>query len=133
LAGKLDPPALAARAPELERQEQPQRQLAERGAAIDRPDVDRRTPLFHAAAGGHLDTARFLLDRGADPNAADRFGDTPLMVACIRAQHAMAELLLARGADPTIRNPEGKTAADRAPDCGARPEGARPLSSSVDK
>jgi ankyrin repeat protein len=81
---------------------------------VDRADVQRRTPLFHAALGDHPDVVAFLLDRGADANARDQFGDTPLIVACAKGHAATAALLLKRGADASLEDQEGRTARDRA-------------------
>jgi ankyrin repeat protein len=76
--------------------------------------VLRRTPLFHAALGGHRDIVALLNDRGAAVNTRDQFGDTPLIVACAKGHDATAALLLARGADASAKDQEGRTAADRA-------------------
>jgi ankyrin repeat protein len=76
--------------------------------------VQRRPPLFHAAIGGHLEVAAFLLDHGASPNLQDQFGDTPLMVACAKGYGDVATLLLQRGADPALEDEEGRTARERA-------------------
>jgi serine/threonine-protein phosphatase 6 regulatory ankyrin repeat subunit B len=88
--------------------------LLERGATLDQPDVQGRTPLFHAVLGNQPETVSFLLDAGADVNPADAFGDTPLMLACAKGRGELAALLLARGADVSLRNQEGRTARDRA-------------------
>lgn len=51
--------------------------LAELGFSIE--GKDGRTPLHHAAAGGRLDTMRFLVDRGADTTVSDPvYKATPL-------------------------------------------------------
>jgi len=88
--------------------------LLERGALLDRPDVQGRTPLFHAVLGNQPETVTLLLDAGADVNPVDAFGDTPLMMACAKGRGDLAALLLARGADASLRNQEGRTARDRA-------------------
>jgi glutaminase len=78
-------------------------------------DYDARTPLHLAAAGGHLEVARFLLDSGTDPNPADRWGGTPLHDAKLAENSALVELLTARGAhggDPA--HPESETGATEA-------------------
>uniref|UniRef100_A0A0G4HYK4 Uncharacterized protein n=1 Tax=Chromera velia CCMP2878 TaxID=1169474 RepID=A0A0G4HYK4_9ALVE len=45
------------------------------------PDPQGRTPLFRAAAGGHIFLVELLLRRGADPSLKDASGNTALAVA----------------------------------------------------
>jgi len=80
---------------------------------VNRRDRQQRTPLAHAALGGHRDVAAYLLDRGADVNARDQFGDTPLIAACAKGHGETAALLLERGADPSLVDQEGRTAKER--------------------
>jgi ankyrin repeat protein len=73
--------------------------LLDRGAAIDTPDHDGRSPLELAAWEGGAEVLRLLLERGADVSA---FGAKALYAA---AEHFAADrcnLLLATGAEPDI-------------------------------
>jgi hypothetical protein len=72
------------------------------GTLATATDENGWTALHHAATGGAVDAARWLLDHGVDANAADRFGSTPLSRAVFEQQRAVTELLRARGADPTL-------------------------------
>jgi len=81
------------------------------GGAIDEPDTEGRTPLFHAASHGDLALMQRLLDKGATANSHDQNGDTPLIVA-LRSpitQWAVARLLLDKGADINAANNAGRT------------------------
>uniref|UniRef100_A0A0G4HJE4 Uncharacterized protein n=1 Tax=Chromera velia CCMP2878 TaxID=1169474 RepID=A0A0G4HJE4_9ALVE len=59
--------------------------LARTGSETQRvvniPDSQGRTPLIHAAAGGHILLVELLLSRGADPSLKDAGGKTALVVA----------------------------------------------------
>uniref|UniRef100_A0A0G4HXG7 Uncharacterized protein n=1 Tax=Chromera velia CCMP2878 TaxID=1169474 RepID=A0A0G4HXG7_9ALVE len=59
--------------------------LAQPGSAtqtvVNIPDSQDRTPLFRAAAGGHILLVELLLRRGADPSLKDASGNTALAVA----------------------------------------------------
>uniref|UniRef100_A0A0G4FF66 Uncharacterized protein n=1 Tax=Chromera velia CCMP2878 TaxID=1169474 RepID=A0A0G4FF66_9ALVE len=48
---------------------------------VNIPDSQGRTPLFRAAAGGHILLVELLLRRGADPSLRDASGNTALAVA----------------------------------------------------
>ena len=52
------------------------------------------TPLFDAAASGHLEVVRCLLDAGADKEKADNDGATPLHIAAWWGHQAVAQCLL---------------------------------------
>ncbi|KAJ9446419.1 Alpha-latrotoxin-Lh1a [Diplonema papillatum] len=49
--------------------------------SVDVLDGSSRTPLYHAAAEGHLHIIRWLLAKGACLNHVDRYGSTPLHAA----------------------------------------------------
>lgn len=88
--------------------------LQQRGAPIDTPDDDKRTPLMHAADNVNVKAVRWLLAQDAAVNTEDFGGLTPLMLAAWydrdpkrnktlwdnpSAQMETVELLLAAGAD----------------------------------
>ncbi|KAL4862030.1 ankyrin repeat-containing domain protein [Aspergillus spectabilis] len=52
--------------------------LVKSGAKVDKPDLQRRTPLSWAAENGHLDAVKLLVELGANINSKDKNGGTPL-------------------------------------------------------
>lgn len=62
------------------------------------------TPLFIAAAQGHLETVKYLLDNGADVNQPTTDGESALIGATWGCHRHVARLLMAHGADVNIRN-----------------------------
>lgn len=85
------------------------RALVARGAQVNRPAW---APLHYAAAGGHVEMARWLLEQSAYIDAESPNGTTPLMMAARQKQISVLRLLLEEGADPTVRNQSGLTARD---------------------
>jgi hypothetical protein len=84
--------------------------LLEAGASADLVGEDGYTPLFLAAAGGHLDCVEILVENGADVNRRlkddniyfSKQGGTPLTVAFINGFLGMALYLIDQGADPFV-------------------------------
>ena len=75
--------------------------LLEKGASIDRYDLQGRTPLIHAASKqfpGTTETVKLLLEMGANPSARDKDGHTPLSEAQQRGSADVIELLKKAGA-----------------------------------
>lgn len=97
-----------------------QRAVEKHPDAVTWRDNTRSTALHHAARGGHVDIAAFLLDHGADVNArnvdASQWDSvTPLIVASEWEKNlAMVNLLIARGADLNAATGLGETALMRA-------------------
>ncbi|KAJ1691525.1 hypothetical protein LUZ63_015680 [Rhynchospora breviuscula] len=67
----------------------------------------RKTPIFQAIFGGHVDTVRYLLDHGANPDARDRVGFTSLHSAVLQGNAEILDLLLSRGGPIEARNIAG--------------------------
>lgn len=112
-------------------------------AILDRPEEKERmgisnlegiSPLYAAAAEGHIDILKLLLSLetsntpsskisggsnnesanakkgGIDINAPDKDGTTALMTACVRGHKNVVEILLQHHADVNLQNVEGHTA-----------------------
>jgi ankyrin repeat protein len=100
------------------------RYLISRGAEVDAPDNDGRTPLMNIAGGCYLHNRGYdpsaglaaLLEGGAYIDARDNKGKTALMVA---AEHSVYDedtpgrlrFLIGHGANPLLRDNDGNTAA----------------------
>ena len=56
------------------------------------------TPLYSAAAEGHLEIVKILIAYGADINNSSEFGVTPLQIACIYQKVDVIKYLLQHGA-----------------------------------
>jgi hypothetical protein len=84
--------------------------LLKAGAKEDVVGEDGYTPLFLAAAGGHLDCVKILVENGADVNRRlkddniyfSKQGGTPLTMAFINGFLGMALYLIDQGADPFV-------------------------------
>src|SRR5262245_48464482 len=75
-------------------------ELLNKGADIQTKNKYGTTPLFFAAAKGHLEVARFLLEKGADPNQKDTFyGSTAIEWAAQEGHFDVVKLLLQKGAN----------------------------------
>ncbi|HLU65380.1 MAG TPA: ankyrin repeat domain-containing protein, partial [Kofleriaceae bacterium] len=84
--------------------------LARGRAAIDRANLQRRTPLHQAADQGHTRIVRLLLEAGAARDPVDLNGQTPLILASWQNHGGAVRALLAAGADPERRDHNGHTA-----------------------
>ena len=68
------------------------------------------TPLFLAAAYGHLDILRCLLENGADINASSADNCTPLMIALENGKLNVVTFLIEHGANVDLKDDRGDTA-----------------------
>jgi glutaminase len=67
--------------------------LIARGASIDTPDYDGRTPLHLAAAEGQDHVVQLFIEQGATLSPVDRWGGTPLQDAT-KANHLVTVKML---------------------------------------
>mmetsp|Transcript_97916 Transcript_97916/g.224541 ORF Transcript_97916/g.224541 Transcript_97916/m.224541 type:complete len:147 (+) Transcript_97916:84-524(+) len=82
--------------------------LAEDWCDVNIRDFFRRSPLIHAAMGGHLEVVEVLVEAGADLHCKDRAGWTALHWAAFEADASMVAKLLALGADENMEDFSGK-------------------------
>jgi ankyrin repeat protein len=85
------------------------RQLIEKRAEVNTPQVDGTTALHWAAYHDDVELASRLLAAGASVKAANRYGVTPLSLACTNGNVAMIERFLDAGADANASLPGGET------------------------
>jgi hypothetical protein len=78
-------------------------------AVVNARDKDGARPLHRATAGGHLDTARFLIESKANVNAKKSDGVTPLHIAASLGKKQLAELLISKGAKVNSKDARGRT------------------------
>jgi len=88
--------------------------LIRKGASPRLSDEQLRTPLHHAAAGGHNIVVEFLLTQKSRINSVDRHGQTALHRAADKNHELVVYTLLLHGADASIADNNGKRAADLA-------------------
>lgn len=81
--------------------------LVSRGAGVDPPDGNAKTPLMVAIENNKFTVARSLIEFGADVEARDSSQRTPLMFACKAGSKEMVELLLGFKADIKATNSLG--------------------------
>ncbi|KAI0105873.1 ankyrin [Daldinia grandis] len=91
--------------------------LLQKGAGINAPDMDGRSPIYqYVIYPRHHTLLTEFIKQGANVNHRDYKGRTPLHAVCaeFRTCNSMLqdtiEALLANGADPTLRDNEGNTA-----------------------
>ncbi len=83
--------------------------LLDKGADINKRDLQGYTPLTASVRLGALSTTTFLLDHGAQVELADSDGWTPLLHAVLRNDVPGMQLLLSHGADVEKPAPGGFT------------------------
>lgn len=74
----------------------PAKVLISKGAEVNKPNNEGKSPLHEAASHGHEKVVELLLDKGAEVNGRDREGATPLHYATqsfIQSQLAICYLL----------------------------------------
>jgi quinoprotein dehydrogenase-associated probable ABC transporter substrate-binding protein len=81
--------------------------LVNRGADVNKRDLQGYTPLTSAARQRYSDIVKLLLDLKADPNVRDGNNMTPLLEAITRNDVPSMKLLLAHGADKRMLGPQG--------------------------
>ncbi|KAL3315748.1 hypothetical protein Ciccas_005617 [Cichlidogyrus casuarinus] len=67
---------------------------------VDSFNSYEQTPLYFAAANGHVSTVRLLIAFGAEVNMDFEHQMGPIHVACQNGHHEVIEYLLEKGADP---------------------------------
>ena len=72
-----------------------------------RGPIRRKSAVFCAAEGGHVDTLRALVRFGASVEHAAADGATPLAIAAHRGHYEVVSALLEAGADQAVRTPWG--------------------------
>ncbi|KAJ5408197.1 hypothetical protein N7509_002080 [Penicillium cosmopolitanum] len=86
-------------------------QLLAAGVNPDLPNIHGATPLWQAAARGHVAIVRALLDTGrVDVHSQTETGRTSLFIASQHGWSAVVALLLEAGANPCTRDRYGETA-----------------------
>jgi ankyrin repeat protein len=86
------------------------RLLLKKGADVNAKDGNRRTPLMHAAQGGHDALCRLLIKKGADIDARDDGNETALMKAAMCGHSKICALLIRSGASMGFVNSLGNSA-----------------------
>ena len=101
--------------------------IREAGLDPDARDHEGNTPLHYAARCDRedpwveperfgWDVAAYLVDSlGLDPNTRNRHGNTPLHEAALSGNYAVIKVLMERGGRNDVKNENGKTPCDLAP------------------
>lgn len=84
--------------------------LLEKGADINKRDLQGYTPLTSSIRLGSLDTTTFLLDHGAKVDIPDSDGWLPILHAVLRNDVPVIRALVAKGTSTEGRSPSGFTA-----------------------
>ncbi|CAK8681048.1 unnamed protein product [Clavelina lepadiformis] len=71
---------------------------------IDNNTIEDVTPLWSAAACGHLIIVKFLIERGADPDHTTSSNSTPLRSVCFVGHYDVVKFLIEKEADLEIAN-----------------------------
>jgi len=84
--------------------------LLENGANVNRPNINKETPLFVAVEYDRLNSIMRLIDLKADLDQKDINGDTPLHLAIKLEKDVIATLLINSGAQIQLTDKHGKSA-----------------------
>lgn len=85
------------------------RKLLQRGATVDKADVNGETPLWCSSWAGHPHIVRLLLSHGAAVDARNAGAKTPLWIASAKGHLEVVRLLLDGGAAVNAANSNGVT------------------------
>jgi hypothetical protein len=85
------------------------REMVERGAKINLPDVFGDIPILQAINNGDLDMVRVFATDPTMVNVAIEGGERPLHRAVTRKQQSVVNFLLSTGADPNVKDGKGHT------------------------
>ncbi len=84
--------------------------MLDSGANINLQSLNGITPLYTAAAEGHMEAVDVLLRRGAVVDLPNIDGRSPLHSACIQGHEGVLRLLLTAGASTTLEDNQGRCA-----------------------
>jgi ankyrin repeat protein len=85
------------------------RNLLQRKADVNAPQVDGATAIHWAVYNDDLETADLLIQAGANVKVANQDGITPLAMACLYGNAPLIEKLLKAGADAKEKTARGET------------------------
>lgn len=84
--------------------------LIEKGASVERVNVNKNTPLLIAVAKGMVNSVKVLLDLKVDMEKRNNEGDTALHIAIKNSQDEIALLLIKQGANVEALDGKHRTA-----------------------
>lgn len=90
--------------------------LIEKGASVEKVNVNKNTPLLIAVAKGMVNSVKVLLDLKVDMEKRNNEGDTALHIAIKNSQDEIALLLIKQGANIEALDGKNKTAVRLAED-----------------